>query len=68
MDFFIDNVRVRTVQQSSSYAMQFMLGIYELPDQLNAQSLGQQLPKTMEVDYFRGYQPVTGYKRKKIFT
>jgi hypothetical protein len=48
--------------------MQFMLGIYELPDQLNAQSLGQQLAKTMEVDCVRGYQPVTGYERKKIFT
>ena len=68
MDFFIDNVRVRTVQQSPNYAMQFMLGIYELPDQLNAQSLGQQLAKTMEVDCVRGYQPVTGYERKKIFT
>jgi hypothetical protein len=37
--------------------MQLMLGIYEIPDQLNAKSSGQQWPKMMEVDYVRGYQP-----------
>jgi hypothetical protein len=55
--FFIDNVRVRTVPQSPNYPMQLMLGIYEIPDQLNAKSSGQQWPKMMEVDYVRGYQP-----------
>ncbi|MFW9770161.1 MAG: glycoside hydrolase family 16 protein [Candidatus Thorarchaeota archaeon] len=61
VEFFIDNLSVRTVRQSPSYPMQFMLGIYEIPEHLNAQSLNNLWPKTLEVDYVRGYQPTTGY-------
>ncbi len=43
--------------------MQFMLGIYELPDQLTVDSQETAWPKTLEVDYVRGYQPLTGYER-----
>ena len=64
VDFFIDNVKVRTVPQSPNYPMQFMLGIYEIPDQLNAMSLRELWPKVMEVDYVRCYQPVAGYESK----
>jgi hypothetical protein len=62
--FFIDNVRVRTLPQSPNYPMQLMLGIYEIPDQLNAQSLRNVWPKVMEVDYVRGYRPAVGYVSK----
>lgn len=60
--FFIDNVRVRTLPQSPNYPMQLMLGIYEIPDQLNAQSLRNVWPKLMEVDYVRGYRSAAGYE------
>jgi hypothetical protein len=64
VEFFIDNVKVRTVLQSPNYPMQLMLGFYEIPDQLNAQSLKNLWPKVMEVDYVRSYQPVVGYESK----
>jgi hypothetical protein len=67
VEFFIDNVRIRTVLQSPNYPMQFMLGIYEIPDQLNGQSSREPWPKVMEVDYVRGYQPIAGYERKQGF-
>jgi hypothetical protein len=35
--------------------MQLMLGIYEIPSQLNAESRPDDWPKTLEVDYVRGY-------------
>jgi hypothetical protein len=61
--FFMDNVRVRIIPQSPSYPMQLMLGIYELPEQLNEESVRDLWPKVMEVDYVRGYQPIGGYER-----
>lgn len=67
VEFFIDNVKVRTVPQSPSYPMQFMLGIYEIPDQLTEQSSTKLWPKIMEVDYVRGYQPTAGYERVQGF-
>lgn len=57
IDFFVDNVRQRTIEQAISYPMQFMLGIYELDG-----SSGQAgYPQESVVDYFRAYQPLTGY-------
>jgi hypothetical protein len=41
--------------------MQLMLGIYELPDLLPAGARGPPWPKTLEVDYVRGYRRVVGY-------
>lgn len=61
VDFFVDNVKTRTLQQSPGYPMQFMLGIYELPAQLATDTQATSWPKTFEVDYVRGYQPITGY-------
>jgi beta-glucanase (GH16 family) len=55
--FFIDGEHVKTVQQSPSYPMQLMLGIYEFPgDANNRDSTGY--PKRFTVDYVRGYRRV----------
>ena len=62
VEFFVDNVTLRTVPQSIRYPMQFMLGIYEIPDRLDTKSSEEPWPRVMEVDYVRGYQPVTGYE------
>lgn len=64
VDFFIDNVKTRTVNQSPQYPMQFMLGIFELPfdDGWNGPyDPDAPYPKTFTVDYVRGYQPIDGY-------
>mgnify|MGYP002778851145 FL=1 len=61
IDFYIDNVKVRTIEQSHTYPMQFMLAIYERPDLLTKESLEIPFPKIMEVDYVRGYQRLEGY-------
>lgn len=60
VEFFIDNVSIRTIHQSPQYPMQFMLGIYEIPDQLVAPTSGESWPKIMQVDYVRGYRPISG--------
>jgi hypothetical protein len=52
--FFVDDRLVKTVGQSPDYPMQFMLGIYEFPEQGPAT---QPYPKQFVVDYFRGYRP-----------
>ena len=62
VDFFVDNIKMRTIRQAPDYPMQFMLGIYEIPDQLPSDSSETFWPKTFEIDYVRGYQPVTGYE------
>jgi hypothetical protein len=52
VDFYVDNIKHRTLAQSPNYPMQFMLGIYELPGtEENAV-----YPKRFVIDYFRGYQ------------
>jgi hypothetical protein len=62
IDFYIDNVKVKTIHQSHMYPMQFMLNIYERPDLLTQVSRKTPFPKVMEVDYVRAYQPLGGYK------
>lgn len=62
VEFFIDNVKTKTVFQSPDYPMQLMLGVYEIPDQLNEQSARELWPKVMEIDYVRVYYPIAGYK------
>ena len=57
IDFYVDNVKRRTIQQSPQYPMQFMLGVYELSKD-DAQI---DYPMQFMIDYFRGYQPVNGY-------
>jgi hypothetical protein len=56
--FFVDHRLVKTVQQSPSYPMQFMLGIYEFPNHGPATQLTHPYPKQFVVDWFRGYRPV----------
>lgn len=58
LDFYIDNVKIKTLAQSPSYPMQFMLNIYELQGSASAED---RYPKTFAVDYFRAYQPIGGY-------
>ena len=56
IDFYIDNEKRRTVHQSPDYEMQLMLNVYELPERLTSESRDAPFPKTMVVDYVRGYQ------------
>jgi hypothetical protein len=60
VEFFLDNRSIRTIHQSPRYPMQLMLGIYEIPNQLSAESRLDIWPKTLEVDYVRGYQLAGG--------
>jgi Glycosyl hydrolases family 16 len=61
VDFYVDNRKLRTIKQSPQYPMQFMLGIYERPHEVEASRLQTPFPKICEVDYFRGFQPLSGY-------
>lgn len=58
IDFYVDDIRRRTVQRPIHYPMQFMLGIYELP---GAQTDRHDYPRAFVVDYFRAYRPLHGY-------
>ena len=55
--FFVDHRLVKTVEQSPAYPMQFMLGIFEFPDDGQASQASYPYPKQFVVDYFRGYRP-----------
>ena len=57
IDFYVDNQKVRRINQSPDYPMQFMLAIYELP----GAAVNTAYPKGFVVDYVRGYQPEGGY-------
>ena len=57
IDFYVDNQKIRRIDQSPAYPMQFMLSLYELPG-VDADAA---YPKEFVVDYIRGYQPVDGY-------
>ena len=58
IDFYVDNVKTRTIRQSPNYPMQFMLNIYELPDTLTSAAKEAPFPKTMVVDYVKGYRAI----------
>ncbi|WP_084475029.1 glycoside hydrolase family 16 protein [Deinococcus pimensis] len=60
LEFFVDDVHVRTIHQSPQYEMQFMLSLYELPTQLTPGAAARPWPRTAVVDYVRGYRPVDG--------
>jgi hypothetical protein len=53
VDFYIDNVKTKTIYQSPKYPMQLMLNIYELPDSASKKNT---YPATFEIDYVRGYK------------
>jgi hypothetical protein len=64
IDYFVDNQKIGTVDQSPAYPMQFMLGLYEKPQETRPLPSGEPgYPKTFVVDYMRAYKPVGGYKR-----
>jgi hypothetical protein len=56
--FFVDGAHIKTVHQSPNYPMQFMLGVYEFPDDPAAPASPYPYPKEFTVDYFRSYRPV----------
>jgi Glycosyl hydrolases family 16 len=60
--FFVDHQLVKIVEQSPGYPMQFMLGIYEFPDEPPTEP-ARPYPKQFIVDHFRGYRPTTSTPR-----
>jgi hypothetical protein len=63
--FFVDHRLVKTVAQSPGYPMQFMLGIYEFPDDGQATQPARPYPKQFIVDYVRGWRPTTPQPAKQ---
>jgi len=64
VDFFVDDQKIGTVDQSASYPMQFMLGIYERPHETVTLPSGDPgYPKRFVIDYMRAYRPIQGYER-----
>lgn len=64
IDFYLDNVCIKTVRQSPQYPLQLMLGIFELPFEgawNGPYNPDDPYPKEFTVDYVRGYQPMAGY-------
>ncbi len=60
VSFFVDDEHVKTVDQSPSYPMQLMLGIYEFP----ADAAGPtEYPKQFTVDYVRCHRRVESVQR-----
>jgi uncharacterized protein YndB with AHSA1/START domain len=57
--FFVDHRLIKTVEQSPQYPMQFMLGIYEFPDDAPPLAPAHPYPKQFTIDYFRGYRPLS---------
>jgi hypothetical protein len=53
---YVDEGLVKVVPQSPSYPMQFMLGIYEFAEGPEPPSPLAAYPKTLAVDWFRGYR------------
>lgn len=56
VDFFVDGHHVRRVGQSPQYAMQFELGVYEVPSEVAERDTPPAYPVTSEIDWFRGYR------------
>jgi hypothetical protein len=56
--FLIDGELVKTVEQSPTYPMQLMLGIYEFPPEGDERDASR-YPKTFVVDHVRGYRLAT---------
>ncbi|HEY0738950.1 MAG TPA: glycoside hydrolase family 16 protein [Herpetosiphonaceae bacterium] len=65
IDVYVDNHKLRTIDQSPAYPMQFMLGMYERPDAARGAVFpdpAASYPKQFVIDYFRAYQPIEGYE------
>jgi hypothetical protein len=63
IDVYLDNRKLRTINQSPDYPMQFMLGIYEIELKQPGQAAPTPAiyPKEFIIDYVRAYQPIGGY-------
>jgi hypothetical protein len=64
LDFYVDNIKIKTIHQAPKYPMQFMLGIYEHPFEGAWSGIydpSVPYPKKFTIDYFRAYQPNRGY-------
>jgi Glycosyl hydrolases family 16 len=64
LDFYVDNLKIKTIDQSPNYPMQFMLGIYEHPFAGAWSGIydpNAPYPKKFTIDYFRAYRPDGGY-------
>jgi hypothetical protein len=66
LDFYLDNQKIRTINQSPQYPMQFLLSIFE--HRFEGAWTGKYdpnapYPKVFAIDYFRAYQPTKGYKK-----
>jgi hypothetical protein len=59
IDVYVDNQKIRRINQSHTYPMQFMLSIYELP----GGDRNAAYPREFVVDYVRAYQPEGGYEK-----
>jgi hypothetical protein len=57
--FFVDHRLVKVVEEAPNYPMQFMLSLYEFPDDGTATLPARPYPKEFVVDYFRGYRRST---------
>jgi beta-glucanase (GH16 family) len=55
--FFVDGALVKTVEQSPSYPMQLMLGIYDFADAMERDPAARAYPKQFVIDHVRGYRP-----------
>lgn len=70
VDFYVDNQKIRRIEQSPQYPSQLMLGLFELPFEggwngpFDPQAA---YPKTFTVDYVRGYRAANSnvYKPKQ---
>jgi hypothetical protein len=54
--FYVDDERLKTVDQSPAYPMQLMLGIYEFPPAKGQEPKEDSYPKSFVVDFVRGYR------------
>lgn len=64
IDFYVDNHKIRTINQSPNYELQVMLGIFERPEHSGTaaeRDPDHSYPKQFTIDYFRAFQPVEGY-------
>ena len=58
--FYIDEERVRVVEQSPSYPLQSMLSFYEFGNGAEPVSPREAYPKVAVIDRFLGWRPVAG--------
>jgi hypothetical protein len=56
VEFYVDGVRARTVDQAPRYPMQMMIAVFDFPDRPGAAGLPDHVPE-LAVDYVRGTPP-----------